>query len=79
VQDFDLIETPENVELMRPLAGIGSRFIAGILDNLLIAGIFLVIAILGAITFSSPAEAVGSVTGAGPWGLAALTVVAFVL
>jgi uncharacterized RDD family membrane protein YckC len=43
VQDYDLIETPENVELQRRLAGIGSRFLAGFLDNLLIALIYIVL------------------------------------
>ena len=46
VQDYDLIETPENVELQRRLAGIGSRFIAGFLDNLLIVLMYLVLFIL---------------------------------
>ncbi len=46
MEDFDLIETPENVELQRRLAGIGSRFIAGLLDNLLIALMYLVLFIL---------------------------------
>lgn len=43
MQDFDVIETPENVELQHRLAGIGSRFIAGLVDNLLLAGVFLAI------------------------------------
>jgi uncharacterized RDD family membrane protein YckC len=42
-QDFDLIETPENVELERRLAGIASRFMAGLVDNILLAGLFLVL------------------------------------
>jgi uncharacterized RDD family membrane protein YckC len=46
VQDFDLIETPENVELQRSLAGIGSRFIAGFLDSLLIVLMYLVLFLL---------------------------------
>ena len=46
MQDFDLIETPENVELQRSLSGIGSRFIAGFMDNLLIALIYFVLIIL---------------------------------
>jgi uncharacterized RDD family membrane protein YckC len=46
VQDFDIIETPENVELQRRLAGIGSRFIAGLLDNLLIALMYIVLLLL---------------------------------
>ena len=46
MQEFDRIETPENVELERRLAGIGTRFIAGLLDNLIIAGIFIVLYLL---------------------------------
>ena len=43
MQDYDFIETPENVELERRLAGIGSRFIAGLLDNLLIVLMYLLL------------------------------------
>ncbi len=46
MQDFDRIETPENVELERRLAGIGTRFIAGLLDHLIIAGIFTVLGLI---------------------------------
>jgi uncharacterized RDD family membrane protein YckC len=46
MQDFDLIETPENVELERPLAGIGSRLTAGLLDHL-VTGLVLVLLPLG--------------------------------
>jgi len=69
MEEFDIIETPENVNLRRRLAGIGSRFLAGILDTLLIAGMYLVLwlvfigftlAPLGA--GSSLADAVGTVT-----------------
>jgi uncharacterized RDD family membrane protein YckC len=80
VQDFDLIETPENVELQRSLSGIGSRFIAGFLDNLLIALMYLVlfvllmllgnINILDDVGFSNTAEA---------WALAVIIFVAFVI
>jgi len=41
--DVEVIETPENVELRQRLAGIGSRFIAGLLDNLIIAAVYLLI------------------------------------
>jgi uncharacterized RDD family membrane protein YckC len=64
MQDFDFIETPENVELQRKLAGIGTRFIAGLLDNLIIFAIFLVLFLLGLFSvgagamFSSEAGAV---------------------
>ncbi len=41
--DFDIIETPENVNLQRRLAGIGSRFLAGLLDTLLIVLFYLIL------------------------------------
>ena len=47
MQDFDFIETPENVELKRRLAGIGTRFIAGLVDHLLIFLILLVLFVVG--------------------------------
>ena len=36
MREFDTIETPENVALELPLAGIGMRLLAGFLDHLLI-------------------------------------------
>lgn len=33
--EFDRIETPQNVELIRPLAGMGTRLFAGLIDQLL--------------------------------------------
>jgi uncharacterized RDD family membrane protein YckC len=39
MDEFDIIETPENVDLQRRLAGIGSRFVAGLLDTLLMVGV----------------------------------------
>jgi uncharacterized RDD family membrane protein YckC len=41
--DRDQIETPENVLLARPLAGVGSRGIAVLIDSLLLAGLFVLI------------------------------------
>ncbi|MHC4517884.1 MAG: RDD family protein [Planctomycetota bacterium] len=46
MEDFDVIETPENVNLHRRLAGIGSRLLAGLLDTLLIAGLYVVLLIV---------------------------------
>ena len=40
---FDLIETPENVELQRQLAGIGSRLIAGVIDVLCLLAVYLML------------------------------------
>lgn len=44
--EFDVIETPENVELQRRLAGIGTRFIAGLVDHLLLGGALALLVIL---------------------------------
>lgn len=44
--DFDVIETPENIVLERRLAGIGSRFLAGLVDNLLLALLYLILGLL---------------------------------
>jgi len=46
MDDFDIIETPENVDLQRRLAGIGSRSLAGLLDHLIIAGLYGVLILL---------------------------------
>jgi uncharacterized RDD family membrane protein YckC len=80
MQDFDLIETPENVELVRPLAGIGSRMIAGIIDNLLILGIDAVLLVLAIIlTPYSWSDMVDSTRGSGTWGLAVVILMFFVV
>jgi uncharacterized RDD family membrane protein YckC len=77
--ELDLIETPENVELQRRLAGIGTRFIAGLIDTLWLALIYLallllaLIAGLGAVGWSAE----GLVRGAGLWILAGLILAAF--
>lgn len=41
--EYDKIETPQNVELTRPLAGIGSRMMAGFADNIIIFLIYLLL------------------------------------
>jgi uncharacterized RDD family membrane protein YckC len=46
MQDFDVIETPENVELEQRLAGMGSRFIAGLVDTLIILGTIVLVVLL---------------------------------
>lgn len=43
---FDLIETPEHVELEQRLAGIGSRFLAGLVDGLILVGIWIILFLL---------------------------------
>ena len=34
MQEAEIIETPENVELRIPLAGMGTRLLAGLIDHL---------------------------------------------
>jgi len=46
VFDIDVIETPENVQLERNLAGIGTRFIACLLDLLVILAVMLIMLIV---------------------------------
>jgi len=47
MEDFDVIETPENVLLEQRLAGIGSRFAAGVYDSaiILLSVLLLVLAV----------------------------------
>ena len=78
MQDFDFIETPENVELERRLAGIGSRFAAGLLDTLLYGACLA--ALLAALILMSIAGLLGplaGIPGVGWWGLAFVILLAF--
>jgi len=77
MQDFDVIETPENVELQRRLAGIGSRFIAGLIDNLILAGVF--VAIVVAFLIAGLAGMWGSSLNPQAWVTAILVAAAFVV
>ena len=72
------IETPEQVTLEFPVAGIGSRFVAVLLDHLIIAGGFLVLFLV----FFAAAAAAGQhalESLAGKWFLAGLIFVSFLL
>lgn len=77
MEDFDLIETPENVELQRRLAGLGSRFTAGVLDSLymflVFVGLFLMVTLL---TWSNPIDVFIENNLEG-WGIAVLVLLAF--
>jgi uncharacterized RDD family membrane protein YckC len=79
MQDFDLIETPENVELQRRLAGIGSRFIAGFLDNLLIVLMYVVLFLLLLIVGINIIADVGFSSMAEIWLLTIIILVAFAI
>ena len=80
MQDFDLIETPENVELERKLAGIGSRFIAGLIDNLVITGIALLLILAFVLLALAGFLASDRITSAaGEWLWAILTLAGYAL
>jgi uncharacterized RDD family membrane protein YckC len=77
------IETPEQVELEFGIAGLGSRFVAILIDTVLIGGFYAAVFILLAFVFSS-AMAAGGKTGdeldtAGKWILAAVIFLNFLL
>jgi uncharacterized RDD family membrane protein YckC len=77
------VETPELVELRFPVAGIGSRFLAQLIDGLLIftfyvlLGIVIAIAASGAPTTTGPASP--GLTTAGKWFLAGMIFINFVI
>ena len=80
MDEFDIIETPENVDLQRRLAGIGSRFVAGLLDTLLIVAVLLVLALV-ALAFGISVFAFGARTAyqADAWVLALLILLLFLV
>ncbi len=77
MQDFDYIETPENVELQRRLAGIGSRFLAGFIDNLLIVAMYLILFILLLLANINLVDDAGISNAAEIWMFAVLILIAF--
>jgi uncharacterized RDD family membrane protein YckC len=78
------IETPEQVDLRFPVAGIGSRFVAVLLDHLLQLAVYILIGIAVAI-FSSGngaagvAKNVGAMDTAAKWFIAAIVFINFLL
>ena len=78
MEEFDFIETPENVELQRRLAGVGSRFLAGLLDILVISLIYVVLFILLLIAQIDIRDADFS-SSSGIWLSAVLILVAFLI
>jgi uncharacterized RDD family membrane protein YckC len=74
MDEFDIIETPENVDLQRRLAGIGSRCVAGLLDHLLLAAVLLALLILlWALVFDLSTVSAGFARQAGAWAWVLLT------
>jgi uncharacterized RDD family membrane protein YckC len=70
------IDTPEQVELEFAVAGIGSRFVAVLIDHLLQAGFYFVFFILGAILFGAIANRINLL---GKWALAGFIALNFLL
>jgi len=73
------IDTPENVAIAFPVAGIGSRFLAAIIDTLLIAGLQVLVnvtLVLAVLAFSEGDSLMGGV--AAGWLVAAFGLLAFV-
>jgi len=76
VDDKLTIETPEQIPLEFPLAGLGSRFLALAVDTLIQGAIMLVLAILGVVLFlglSAYSEKVGL------WGIAIYVLISFLI
>jgi uncharacterized RDD family membrane protein YckC len=72
------VETPEAVVVTYPLAGLGSRGLAAVLDVLALAGLLLAEVATGALALFLLSRATGSdLLRFGPWIVAALVVVAF--
>ena len=80
MDEFDLIETPENVELRRRLAGIGSRFMAGLIDALVILLLLAALVLVAAGVVFLTALEYTALTGAfSAWLVAALVLVFYVI
>jgi uncharacterized RDD family membrane protein YckC len=72
------IDTPEQIALEFPLAGVGSRSLAMVIDSLIQAGIALVVLIAGGLLGIGLGSVVNWTTGAGA-GSVGLWVLAFVI
>lgn len=80
IEELDIIETPENVDLQRRLAGIGSRFLAGLLDVLVIGALLLVPTIVFLVSdLWSLLVADDAESGARAWTVAILMMITFVI
>jgi len=80
IEELDIIETPENVDLQRRLAGIGSRFLAGLLDAVLIIGMLMVPTIIFfAVDLHVLFFGDGAAQEARAWLIAILVVVVFLV
>ena len=75
-----IIETPEQTSIEFPLAGIGSRFLAILIDSLIQGAVIVVLAlILVAVGVTLRGAGFGGSSAAGVWALAILIFVYFLL
>jgi len=75
-----IIETPEQTSIEFPLAGIGSRFLAVLIDTLIQIGIGIVLALMFfTISLGAPGVAPARFTTAAVWGVALLIFGVFLL
>ncbi len=78
--DVDFIETHENVLLQRRLAGIGTRFVAGLIDSLIIAGVYITLGIIVLVLlFGGVIQNLLFAFQSGIWLLAILILVVFLI
>lgn len=76
MEDKLTIETPEQIPLEFPLAGIGSRFLAAALDSLIQFAVLIVMILAGLLIFAG----LSSISEkAGVWGIAIYIIGAFLL
>ena len=76
MEDKLTIETPEQIPLEFPLAGIGSRFLAAALDSLIQFVVLIVMVVVGMLLFAG-LSSISEKTGL--WGIAIYIIVAFLL
>jgi len=76
VEDKLTIETPEQIPLEFPLAGIGSRFLAAALDTLIQFAVLIVMVVIGLLVFAGLSTISEK---AGLWGIAIYVLGAFTL
>jgi uncharacterized RDD family membrane protein YckC len=79
VYNLDLIDTPETVQLERRLAGIGSRFMAGLLDYLLISLIFASLAVLLLVVGINVLSGIRAAGTVGMWLFALMILILFAI
>jgi uncharacterized RDD family membrane protein YckC len=72
------IDTPEQVELSYDVAGIGSRFVALLLDMLIIAAVYIALGLVFVLALTA-AHAINQMDNMTMWFVAALVVVAFIV